>query len=107
MNNVNKRIYLDLEKVSFMGFHSVVVGYNLKHVTIGSHFHDDSGYSFVKCIDEDGNILNLKSEFIFTNEESARKQANEILEMNKKIMVNYYQKIMSNIEQIDKAILSK
>jgi hypothetical protein len=107
MNDVNKRIYLELKKDSFMGFHSVVIGYSLKHVTIGSHYHDDSGYSFIKCIDEDENILNLKSEFIFTNEESARNHANEILEMNKKIMVNYYQKIMSNIEQIDKAILSK
>jgi hypothetical protein len=101
----NTQFYVDLIKDNFFGV-EFAIGYNLCKVNVVHIDYDDDGYSWKYATTESGKTVKLKSLLVFKNEDLARFAANELLENNRKLFITLYQKLMKNLETIDKTIMS-
>ena len=100
------KVYLELIKEPFCNGAEFFTSYKLYHVFQVGEVNDEDGYSFANIRFMDQTVKKVKYTSLFNNENMAVAKANEILNENKKLLVHYYQKVMKQLETIDKSIMN-
>jgi hypothetical protein len=103
LKNLVTMVCLNLVKDKFFE-KPIIIGYTLFKIKVIKTVIDD-GSSWTEGLDEHGNTVKVRSEFVFKTEANAVAAANQILENSRTQLVTLYQNIMTRLETVERAMM--